>query len=402
MEVHGLFGGEVADVRVVHRSRQRPVDVGELVTLQTPDPERREAPCPNHASRPRGRCTGCPLMALGEDAQRAQKRAMLAALGLDVEAVRAVGDALGYRHSSKRVAMRAGQSLTLGSWVRGTHDGAWMVGCLVNHPLIARAADEIGHAARALGLRAHDEATGEGDLRYVWLKTDGTRVVTTLIAASESSRARELAPRLSASDAVAFSVQASGGNAIRGGTPEVLAGDAELHVSLGGTVVRTGPLGFLQPNPSAIAEAYRALVADEAGEPLAGARAFDLYAGVGVTTAMLRARFETVEPCESYPESAAALGVEPTRVEEFVRAREDAPELIVANPPRKGLGPAVTDALIALGAPRLHLMSCGPEGLRRDLDRLEAGGYALRSLEAFDTLPQTPHVELVARLVRAS
>jgi 23S rRNA (uracil1939-C5)-methyltransferase len=42
-------------------------------------------------------------------------------------------------------------------------------------------------------------------------------------------------------------------------------------------------------------------------------------------------------------------------------------------------------------------MSCGPEGLARDLATLSKA-YELRSLRAFDTLPQTPHVELVAHL----
>jgi 23S rRNA (uracil1939-C5)-methyltransferase len=400
--MRGLFGGEEGEVEIVHRSRQRPVDVGRLVRLTGRDEARRDPPCPSHVAVEGGRCTGCALMELSEGAQRGQKQQMLAALGLECEVV-GLGPALGYRCSSKRVAFHDDGGLELGSWVRGSHEGARMTRCLVDHPLIARAADEIAHEGRALGLVPHDEATGAGDLRYVWLKTDGARVVSTLIAASATSRARALAPRLKASDAVAFSVQASGGNAIRGEAPEVLKGEPSLTVTIAGLEVSSGPLGFLQPNPEAIAAVYRALVADEGGAPLGGERAFDLYAGVGVTTALLRERFTTVEPCESYPESAAALGVPPTRVEDFLGARgHQAPDLVVANPPRRGLGDAVSDALVSLGASRLHVMSCGPEGLRRDLDRLIAGGYALRSLVAFDTLPQTPHVELVAKLIRGS
>ncbi|HEX6243050.1 MAG TPA: hypothetical protein VFZ61_19185, partial [Polyangiales bacterium] len=56
--------------------------------------------------------------------------------------------------------------------------------------------------------------------------------------------------------------------------------------------------------------------------------------------------------------------------------------------------------LCQLGAPQLRIMSCGPDGLARDLAGLAHGGYTLESLVAFDTLPQTPHVELVARLLR--
>ena len=42
-------------------------------------------------------------------------------------------------------------------------------------------------------------------------------------------------------------------------------------------------------------------------------------------------------------------------------------------------------------------MSCNPAALKRDLERL-ASGFELTSLHAYDTLPHTPHVELVAKL----
>ena len=53
--------------------------------------------------------------------------------------------------------------------------------------------------------------------------------------------------------------------------------------------------------------------------------------------------------------------------------------------------------LLALAAPRVHVMSCNPATLRADLDRL-APGYELDFLRGYDTLPQTPHVEVVAWL----
>ncbi|MFY0536652.1 hypothetical protein [Nannocystis pusilla] len=120
-----------------------------------------------------------------------------------------------------------------------------------------------------------------------------------------------------------------------------------------------------------------------------------------MTTALLRREFAEVVPCESYPESAAALGV-PAEPAEVFLARQHAsgriPELVVANPPRGGMGPAVSAALVRMAAPRLQIMSCSADALVRDLAVLQAGGYVLRRLRAYDTLPQTPHLELVAWL----
>lgn len=394
----GLFAGETAEVAIAHRSRQQARDVGRLSTVVRPHPARRTAPCSRHESRD-DRCGGCPLMQLGENAQREQKRAMLAGLGLDVGPL-VGGDPLGYRWSSKRVAFRRRGALHLGSWSRGSHEGADMTGCLVDHPRITAAADELAREAAASGVEPYDERTGRGDLRYAWLATDGQRVLLTLISATADSAAPELAGRLTEPDGIAWSVQPSRGNAIRGGAPTHLSGLARLSLELCGARREIPPLGFLQPNPPLIARAYEDLLSDERGAPLSGGRAFDLYAGAGVTTAVLGERFDTVESCERSPESAAALGVAPRSVEAFLADRAAAPDLVVANPPRKGLGAGVVKRLIALGPPRIHVMSCGPEGLARDLEALSAGGYRLAALTAYDTLPQTPHVELVAKLQR--
>src|SRR5690606_27563315 len=158
--------------------------------------------------------------------------------------------------------------------------------------------------------------------------------------------------------------------------------------------------------PIVAAQAYRDLVGPPPSEPEAGigrSLACDLYAGAGVTTKLLGQRFSQVVPCESYPESAAALGVEPETAEAFCRRwlaeSQPTPELIVANPPRAGLGEAVCAGLLALAAERVHIMSCNPATLRADLDRL-APGYQRIGLRGYDTLPQTPHVELVAWLRR--
>ena len=148
-------------------------------------------------------------------------------------------------------------------------------------------------------------------------------------------------------------------------------------------------------------QAYRALVAldDEAPRRLA----FDLYAGAGLTTRALRAAYAEVRPVEAHPESAAALGVAPEPVAQFLAravAEGSAPDLVIANPPRKGMGTEVCGQLRALAPSHLRIMSCGPEGLARDLATL-APAFALTKLLAFDTLPQTPHLELVATLTRS-
>ncbi|MFO7566483.1 MAG: TRAM domain-containing protein [Enhygromyxa sp.] len=438
--VPGLFPGERGLVQIEALSRHSAKAHAWLRSLVRPSPARRALPCPRHERHPQdgmgvptqakrrsvlaglpegghpkrepGRskpaCAGCPLMDIEIAAQREAKRARVAdEHGLELPELFG-GDEFGYRWSSKRVVSGRPGRLVLGSRVASRRQRDWvadMRGCLVDHPLITAALDELEDRANALGVEPWREQAG--DLRYVWAKTNGEAVALTLITGSaDSQAARELGPALVEAGVVAgvaHSVQAGAGNVIRGEDTRVIAGEVELSLQLAGVEQRVGPLGFLQPNPMIAAQAYRDLVQPPDAEERGRTLACDLYAGAGVTTALLRERFLEVVPCEAYPESAAALGVEPQTAEEFcqrwIAEGRPTPELIVANPPRAGLGEAVCAGLLELAAPRVHLMSCNPATLRADLDRL-APGYALIGLQGYDTLPQTPHVEVVAWLRR--
>jgi 23S rRNA (uracil1939-C5)-methyltransferase len=412
--IPGVFPGERASVRIEALARHSARAHGRLRELLRPHPDRRALPCPRHEhapalpDRPKPACGGCPWMALEHHAQLEQLRRTLAdEHGLELREPILSGSEFGYRWSSKRIVAGRSGRLRLGS--RAGERIADMRGCLVDHPHLRTAFDGVEQIANELGIEVWRQDRGTGDLRYVWGKTNGAQVLLTLITGSHSSRAAtELAPLLHArgfADGVSASVQDDPGNAIRGASATTIVGLERLSIELAGVTVELGPLGFLQPNPIVAAMAYRDLVGPPPGvdSPVPrGSLAFDLYAGAGVTTQLLRERFDEVVACESYPESAAALGIAAQSAEAFCQAWLDArrptPELILANPPRAGLGADVCASLLELGAPRVQIMSCSPKTLAEDLRRLDAR-YQLVGLRGYATLPQTNHVELVAWLV---
>lgn len=402
----GVFPGETAEVRVEAVSRHHPRAFAVLREIVQPHPKRRAAPCPHHESRGGG-CGGCALMELDEVTQRALKAAMLRErFGLQVSEVERASAELGYRHSAKRVALSLEGRLVLGSFSRGSHQPVAMSSCLTDHPRLSRAFWAVEQAANALGIEAYDEARDHGELRAVWAKTDGQRAIVTLVLRTQGGRAQhELPQAIAGVDGVLCSTLDGPTNNLRGAPASLCRGERELGLNLLGERVAVGALGFLQPNPEAAEAAYTALLAPS--EEGARELAFDLYAGAGVTTKALRRQYHVVRACESHPESAAALGFAACTAEAFLvdeLASGARPDLVVANPPRKGLSEEVTQTLRELQPRELRIMSCGPEGLARNLAQLTSGesGFVLQSLRAFDTLPQTPHVELVARLRRRS
>jgi 23S rRNA (uracil1939-C5)-methyltransferase len=390
MRISGAFPEERVVVRVDHVGKH--ASFATAVELERGRSGRRVPPCLRHRDVGRGKCTGCALMALEEDDQGTVLREMLLTQhGLEVDEVVAAPKSLGYRWSAKRVAFGGPGRLRLGSFVRGTHQPADMRGCLVDHPLIAAAADEIADAACDLGIAAHNDERGSLGLRAVWLRTNGAQVLATLVTSeADESEVRRLSARLTRCDGVACSFHREDGNVLRGAKATVLRGIRTLDVN--GTSV--GPLGFLQPNPEVADQMYDHLV-----DGIGGGRVFDLYAGSGATTHRLKAVAAKVVPCESHPEGAGNLGIEAETAEDFLGRQTEAPDAVVANPPRKGLGSTVANELLRLGPARIHVMACGPAGLATDIKAL-AGSYRLQSLHAYDTLPQTPHVELIAKFVR--
>ena len=168
-----------------------------------------------------------------------------------------------------------------------------------------------------------------------------------------------------------------------------------------------------EPFPATVFEQVHPLMGDRVRAfavaslgPAAGRQIWDLYAGIGETTATLAHAGAAVESVESDGRAVAeaeARGPSARRLTgrvEDVLGRLGRPDLVVTNPPRVGMDPRVPAELERRRPERIVYISCDPATLARDLARLT--GYRLGGVRAFDLFPQTAHVETVAVLERAS
>jgi 23S rRNA (uracil1939-C5)-methyltransferase len=132
----------------------------------------------------------------------------------------------------------------------------------------------------------------------------------------------------------------------------------------------------------------------------------DLYCGVGVFAAFLGPLFPRSDLVEENP-AAIVLARENTRglkTELFAQTTDrwaanrslEGYGLMLVDPPRQGLSPALRRALARKGPPVLAYVSCDSATLLRDSGELIAGGYRLEQLRGYDFYPQTPHIESLA------
>ena len=141
-----------------------------------------------------------------------------------------------------------------------------------------------------------------------------------------------------------------------------------------------------------------------------GSTAIDLYAGVGLFSLPLARRFRDVYAVErgasgfrdleaNADEHDLPVQARKLPAEDFLRTVEQPPDLVVADPPRAGLGREATNELLRIRPRNIALVSCDPSTLARDVKKLLAH-YRIERLTMVDLFPQTYHFEAVVHLAR--
>jgi 23S rRNA (uracil1939-C5)-methyltransferase len=187
--------------------------------------------------------------------------------------------------------------------------------------------------------------------------------------------------------------------------PLAQLGEPAIRYRVRETDYRVSAGAFFQVNRYLVDELVSVVTSHASGET-----ALDLYAGVGLFSAVLARSFHHIFAVEAslishsdlvqnVPANVKAVG---TRTEDFLSSRpvRKRPDLVVIDPPRTGAGKVVTRRLVELGAPLVRYVSCDPATLARDLAPLLASGYRIEEAHLFDLFPQTFHIETVMLLAR--
>jgi 23S rRNA (uracil1939-C5)-methyltransferase len=172
-----------------------------------------------------------------------------------------------------------------------------------------------------------------------------------------------------------------------------------------GRQLRIGRGTFFQVNRFLV----EALVTEVVGRH-EGETAIDLYAGAGLFALSLSERFKAVTAVErsaaAYRDLVHNCGPAQDKIvavqastDEFLAQLVEAPDLVIADPPRTGLTRIVAASLLRIKPPRIVLVSCDPATLARDLEVLTPL-YSISRMALIDLFPQTFHFETVVHLER--
>jgi len=330
------------------------------------------------------------------------------------------GKTAGFRLRARLAIRGRLGSPKLGLFELGTHRVVHIPHCSVQHPLINRVAGVVRRALVDARVTSYSDKAHLGLARYLQVVVERSSQTAQVVIVANSATPEPLAACLdlirerlgSELHSLWFNANRERSNTILG--PDFLnwCGPASVVEHFGGARVHYPPGAFGQNNldvAQEIIEHVRAQIPE-------GARVAEFYAGVGAIGLSVLTRVCEIRMNEVGPQSLHGLELGLAQLDSENRAKisvipgqagaarlaASGAQVVIADPPRKGLDPQLTEYLSEHPPERLVYVSCGLESFLSDTARLTSRGeLRLGGLTAFNLLPFTAHVETVARFERA-
>ncbi len=325
----------------------------------------------------------------------------------------------GYRNKAQYpVSVKKGKAYA-GFFRAGSHDVVENGRCLILPQESDAVKDIVIDYVNQYRVMPYDEKTHKGLLRHIYVRrgaASGQILVCLVLNGRRLPKPEALIERLEkvpGFTTLVVSVNTKVGNAVLGDEFITLYGPGYIEDTLCGLDFRLSPRSFYQVNHYQAERLYQAAI--DRAEITKDDTVLDLYCGVGtITLAMAKAAGRVIgveiipQAVEDAKDNAARNGIKNAHFfcgdagqaaleleKQGIRA-----DVVVVDPPRKGLNADTIEALSRFAPRRIVYVSCDPATLSRDVALLKERGYRLKDAIAADLFPRCAHVETVVCLLR--
>ncbi len=378
----------------------------------TPSVHRILSPC---AAFPR--CGGCAFCHLDEEYEKKIKenfvRGFFLKAGLsDIEILPllSVGRRYGYRNKVQYPY----QNGVLGYYAPHSHRVVKNDGCLLHQSEMEPVLSDIEMFLNENAVPSYDEENGKGLLRHVCLRSskEGKEMILTLVIAEDSFPYSEkliamIRKKHPSVVGVYLNINKKRNNVILGDRWQLIWGRPTMTDELLSCTFEMAPASFYQVNREGAELLYSEAI--KCVDLHGGEKIADLFCGIGtIGICMAKAApiaslvgIEVIpEAIENAKKNAERNGITNAR---FVCGDANHPALeevdvVVVDPPRKGLDAALIEKLSALPLKKIVYVSCDPATLARDLVLFRENGFEIHPVRPVDLFPGTGHVECVCNL----
>ncbi|WP_338405045.1 23S rRNA (uracil(1939)-C(5))-methyltransferase RlmD [Lacticaseibacillus rhamnosus] len=329
---------------------------------------------------------------------------------------------LGYRNKAQVPVRLVRGELQTGFYKKHSHDLVPIEDFLIQDPKIDQAIVVVRDLLRKYQVPPYDERTNRGVIRNIMVRRGRAthQMMIVLVARTWqvphlNDIVEEITLSLPEVTSVVVNLNDKRTNVILGRKSKTIYGRDYLLDKLLGSEFQISPVSFYQVNPIQTEVLYTKAI--EAAGLTGKETVIDAYSGIG-TISLTMARHakqvygvEVVESAVRDAEANAArnhiknVTFEVGKAEDVMQKWKDANlpvDVLMVDPPRKGLDKTFIDAVGYMKPPKMVYISCNPATLARDLQLLAAFGYTAKETQPVDMFPQTQHIESITALTLGS
>ena len=308
----------------------------------------------------------------------------------------------------------------IGVFANRTHEIIQMQDCKIQHKESEKIAKYIFDLWNKKNLSIYNETTGKGLLRHIVIKIGFKTneimcilVVNGVDIPNEAQIIEQIVNRFPNVKTIVKNINTKNTNVILGQKNINIYGAGTISDKLGNLVFKISPLSFYQVNPVQTEKLYS--IGVEAAKITNDDVVFDLYCGIG-TISLFMAQYakkvygvEIIEQAvEMAKENAKINGIDNVDffagdveyvLDDLINRKKIIPDVVMIDPPRKGLDKKSIQNLLSVAPKRLVYISCNPATLVRDLASFE-DKYEIKSITPVDMFPFTSSIESVAVLLK--
>lgn len=391
--------------------------IGSIKEIKSPSPLRATPPCPYF-----GACGGCQWQMVDYKYQPVLKKELVVdsfrhIAGMsDIPILDTIPSLKSFHYRNKvqlPLKMTGPNRVIMGFYKRDTHFIIDIDECLLHIQKFNGIIENAKKYIAQRGLSIYDERKHTGAVRNFTIRGSertGETLIVMVTTRDYLSRhtARDLMDMDSSIFGVVENVNPDYGNTIFGDMSSIRSGVSYYHEKIKNFTFVVSATSFFQINTDVAEEMVKTLedTFKDIGEV---GTIIDAYSGVGLFSISLARFAGKVLALEISPESsnAASKNVKinnKTNVEIITGDADEIlsslgrAEVLMLDPPRKGIGVGVLKYIEDQKPPYLFYFSCNPATLARDVQNIVEMGYDIEFIQPFDMFPQTYHVETLTYL----